>query len=120
MKLFNTSILALAALSTMAVQANAISRYNTNKMTCEQVQSALYREGAAVLRYPSSRNPSLTLYDRYVSDQSVCDRHSVLERVTVPTKNTSNCPVFHCIPAPDPCDTPLGRFECEGRLRLNR
>lgn len=112
MKLFHTTILALATLSTMALPANAISRYNTNKMTCEQVHSALQREGAAVLRYPSKRNPSLTLYDRYVSSRYACDRHQVLERVSVPTKNTNNCPVLHCIPRPDPCDSLLTRFEC--------
>jgi hypothetical protein len=105
--------LVAVALSASALPAQAINRYNTQKMTCEQVQSTLNRDKAAVLRYPSARNPSLTLYDRYVRSGYYCDGHTVPERVTIPTKNTAQCLVLHCIPRPDPCDSLFGRMSCD-------
>ena len=112
MKHFQMAALVFAALSTMVLPANAISRYNTKKMTCEQVQTTLDRDKAAILRYPSPRNPSITLYDRYVRSGYYCEGHTVPERVTIPVKNTANCPVLHCIPRPDPCDSLSGGLGC--------
>lgn len=117
MKLVATSILTIAVLGASLMPAHAINRYNTNKMTCEQVQSALDQNRVAILRYPSSRNPSLTLYDRYVRSGYYCDGHTVPERTSVPTRNTQNCPVLHCIPRPDPCDRKAG-MECDDPLRM--
>ena len=117
MKHFQTAVIAFAALSTMALPANAINRYNTKKMTCEQVQSTLNRDKAAILRYPSARNQSITLYDRYVRSGYYCEGHTVPERVRIPVKNTDRCPVLHCIPRPDPCDSLFGRLNCGERPR---
>ena len=54
-----TSLVALAA-----TPAAAIARYQSEALDCGQAQAILEREGAAIFRYRSKRNPSLTLYDR--------------------------------------------------------
>ncbi|MEN9896090.1 MAG: hypothetical protein RIR97_1942 [Pseudomonadota bacterium] len=113
MKYWYSAAIVAVALTAMAMPAQAINRYNTQKMTCQQVQSTLNRDKAAVLRYPSARNPSLTLYDRYVRSGYYCDGHTVPERVTIPVRDTDRCPVLHCIPRPDPCDSLFGRMSCD-------
>ena len=55
--------------SLAAAEAQAISRYNSSSMSCAEVQATVRGEGAAILRYRSTRNPSLQLYGRYVSDR---------------------------------------------------
>lgn len=97
------ALIALLALTT-ATPAFAISRYNTPGMACESIRNALRREGAAVLRYPSPRKPSLTLYDRYVRGSSQCDLHEYAERAYVPARDTPRCPVLRCEPLPEPGD----------------
>jgi hypothetical protein len=80
----------------MATQAHAISRYNPTRMSCDRVHAAIAREGAVLLRYRSPRNPSLTLYDRYVHDDRFCSQAEVLVRAFVPSADAKACPVFRC------------------------
>ena len=58
----------------LAGEASAISRYQTNSMSCARVQAAVTSDGEAILRYPAPDNPSLQLYDRYVRDRTVLQR----------------------------------------------
>ena len=88
-------LIALAATVT-AAPAHAISRYNSQGMSCGQVQAAVQREGAVILRYRSARNPSLTLYDRYVSGGRYCSVGEVAVGASVPTKNDRSCYVLKC------------------------
>lgn len=76
----------------VSAPAYALNSYNINSMTCGQVQSILQQEGQAQLRYTSPRNPSLQLYDRYVSGGQIC-RTQV---ATVPTRDNANCRVHKC------------------------
>jgi hypothetical protein len=88
-------LIALAAV-TLAAPAHAISRYNSESMTCSSVQATVAREGAAILRYRSARNPSLTLYDRYVSDGRFCSGGETAANAWVPTRDKAECFVRVC------------------------
>lgn len=93
-----TRLLMIALAATMlTAPAHAISRYNSQGMSCGQVQAAVQREGAVILRYRSTRNPSLTLYDRYVSGGRFCSVGEVAVGSSVPTKDNPSCYVLKCI-----------------------
>ncbi|MCR4266022.1 hypothetical protein [Nitratireductor sp. ZSWI3] len=79
-------------------QAEAISRYNSTAMSCSSVQARIAREGAAIMRYRSQRNPSLTLYDRYVANEYLCPAGHIAVRAHIPTADTPSCPVLRCKP----------------------
>lgn len=113
MKKVLIALMALAAAS----PALAISRYNTPGMACESIRNALRNEGAAILRYPSSRKPDLTLYDRYVRSSSLCKIDEYADRAYVPSRDDPRCPVLQCKPLPDP-DDPLPLRVVPRNLRL--
>ena len=83
----------------LASEASAISRYQTNRMSCASVQAALERDGVAILRYPSPNNPSVPLYDRYVSDRRFCAANQRADLRSVPAADTSQCRVRKCVQA---------------------
>ena len=85
-------------------QANAISRYQTMRMSCAQVQATLNREGAVILRWQSRNTPGLPLYGRYVSDGRFCKLGEVTDFESVPTADDPSCDVKQCI-QPDNDDT---------------
>ena len=90
----------LCALTVLAIAgpAAAISRYNAPSMTCEAARQAIRSQGAVILRYPSTRVKSLTLYDRYVRNSGQCDDGQYAERAYVPTRDNPRCPVLQCKP----------------------
>jgi hypothetical protein len=79
-----------------SAEAYAISRYNSQGMTCGRVQAAIRNEGAVILRYSSKRNPSLPLYDRYVLHDGFCSYGEYAKYASVPTRDTPSCPVYKC------------------------
>ncbi|WP_250939675.1 hypothetical protein [Allorhizobium sonneratiae] len=81
----------------------AIERYESTHYTCSDLHQILQQQGAAILRYPSSHVPGLPLYDRYVRGDMQCGFSKTLEETDIPAKDTSHCPVYHCIDA-DPYD----------------
>ncbi|MFC5386060.1 hypothetical protein ACFPLB_08790 [Aquamicrobium segne] len=83
-------------LGLIAGQAQAISRYDPTRMSCEAVQARVAREGAVILRYGSPHNPSLPLYDRYVRDSRFCPAGQVRARATVPSADMRACTVYKC------------------------
>lgn len=91
-------VIAALLLTTLPATASAASppRYNALKYSCDKIQSLIEKHGAAIFRYPSPRNPSLTLYDRYVRDQNYCLSYQVTDRVLIPSADTDQCPVWHC------------------------
>jgi hypothetical protein len=91
-------ILAAFALSLTAFEAQAISRYEIGNMSCGRVQAIVRADGAAILRYPSARNPSLTLYDRYVAHGGYCQANEEAAAAFVPTADTQSCRVLKCRP----------------------
>lgn len=91
--------LALAAMMIAAASpALAISRYNAGSLTCEGARQAIRSEGAVIIRYPSKRVASMTLFDRYVRSSDYCDPHEYAERSFVRTKDNPRCPVLVCEP----------------------
>jgi hypothetical protein len=83
------------ALTVVAADAQAISRYNSQSMSCAKVQATLRNEGAAILRYRSARSGS-PLYGRYVATASQCEPGQHMERRYVPTADDARCPVQEC------------------------
>lgn len=90
-------IMTIAMLALMATSASAISRYSALDHSCDDIQSIIDEQGAAIFRYPSPRRNGLTLYDRYVRNDMFCSSHQVTERVLIPSRDRSNCPVRHCV-----------------------
>jgi hypothetical protein len=88
--------IAVAVLLT-AVEASAQERFDITGMTCAEVQALLEREGKAILRYQSTFNLSLPLYDLYVSGQKECEPGEVAVRKGVPTTDKEYCPVYRCV-----------------------
>ncbi|NBB50071.1 hypothetical protein GVN24_17480 [Rhizobium sp. CRIBSB] len=91
------AIMAIAA-AMFAEPALAISRYNSAALTCDEVRQRVINEGAVILRYPSTRVKGMTLYDRYVTRNAMCDPHEYAERAYVPTRDADRCPVLSCQP----------------------
>jgi hypothetical protein len=90
------TILLAACLTLVAAEAQAISRYDPTRMSCDRVQATIARQGAVILRYQSTRTPGLPLYDRYVRDERFCTMGEERARVYVPSADTRSCPVFIC------------------------
>lgn len=91
-------ILAAFVLSLTAFEAQAISRYEIGNMSCDRVQAIVRADGAAILRYRSTNNPSLTLYDRYVAHGGFCQADEEAATAFVPTADTRSCRVLKCQP----------------------
>lgn len=96
-------ITTVAMLVLTATSASAISRYSALEHSCNDIQSIIEQQGAAIFRYPSPRRNGLTLYDRYVRNDMFCASHQVTERVVIPSRDNNRCPVRHCITSD--CDT---------------
>ena len=92
------TLLAALALSLVAFEAHAISRYDIDGMSCSRVQGIVRADGAAILRHRSPRNPSLTLYDRYVAHSGYCQIDEEATADFVPTADTGSCLVLKCRP----------------------
>jgi hypothetical protein len=88
-----TFALALA-FSLLAFDAQAISRYNSQSMTCERVQATVRREGAVILSYTGRGNAPL--YDRYVAHSGFCNGTDITRITSVPTSDNSRCIVYRC------------------------
>lgn len=96
-------LLVALCMSLIAVEALAISRYNSTSMGCAEVQATVRSDGAAILRYRSTRDPSLQLYGRYVSSRQFCNHDERAETAFVPSADRRSCPVRECIQV-DPDD----------------
>ncbi len=78
-----------------AGQAQAISRYDPTRMSCDAIQDRVAREGAVILRYTSKRN--MPVYDRYVADSRFCPAGQARARAYVPSADARSCPVYRCV-----------------------
>ncbi len=88
-------VLALAVVMA-ASPAFAISRYNSQSMSCQSARAAIHNEGAVILRYPSKRVQGMTLYDRYIRNSRYCEANEYAEWTTIPTKDNPRCRVLNC------------------------
>lgn len=89
------AILALCIV-TVTFPALAINRYKVTSMNCAAIQQAVNREGAAILRWQSKRNPTLPIYDRYVRNSSYCEPGEYAKNAYVPSRDNPNCRVREC------------------------
>lgn len=89
------AILLAMTISVAAGPAFAIERYQISRMSCDSVQAAVENDGAAILRWQSSRT-GLPRYDRYVSDSSFCNSGEVAKFASVPTADDRTCAVQKC------------------------
>lgn len=80
----------------VAFPAAAISRYNSERLSCAQVHAIIRNEGAAIMRYPSRFTGNI-LYDRYVADSSLCVLGKYAQSTSIPTADRDHCPVYHCV-----------------------
>ena len=85
-----------ASLIIVALPAHAISRYTSTSMGCAQVRATISAECAAIMRYNSTRNPGLSLYDRYVRNDLFCQHDEYAKTVFIPAADTRQCPVYQC------------------------
>ncbi len=93
MRSFIISILALAL---SAGAAQAISRYDSTKLSCARIQAIIDSQGAAIMRYPSTRVRGLVLYDRYVRNGALCMVGEAATLRYIPAADTKRCPVYAC------------------------
>lgn len=88
----------MLALTFAALPAQAISRHNSESMSCAAVQSLLQQEEAAII---SHRGRNASVYDRYVGSQQYCKLNEATRTVYVPTTDTKSCRVLACDIRPD-------------------
>lgn len=119
MKTFIAAGMVLASVGAAGAQ-EPINRYDIQDMTCNQVQSILRQQGAAILRYPSPNGNGRILYDRYVDSPTICfaEQGHAVQRV-VPTKDTNACPTLSCKPGPPECDDGILGFDMFGCMDNN-
>lgn len=91
------TVLLAACLALIAVEAQAVSRYNSTSMSCAQVQQAIRNEGEAILRWVSPTS-GVQRYDRFVRDDSFCQVAFETKLTTVPAADTKSCRVYNCKP----------------------
>lgn len=91
-------VLLIICLFAVSLPAHALSRYDTQSLTCGRIQTILKSENAAILRYPSPRISDLTLYDIYVSHGRYCDYGERARTAYVPASDTRQCKVKECMP----------------------
>lgn len=75
--------------------AEAISRYNSRSLSCAKARALVHRQGAVIFRYRSTRNPSLTLYDRFVAHGGHCAWGEVAAPKSIPTAS-GRCTLLAC------------------------
>lgn len=90
-----TVVVALAC-TLVAGHAHAISKYNSQSMSCAEVQAVLQNERTAILRYRSA-GTGVPLYGRYVHSGASCEIGQRAERKHVPSADNTRCPVKECI-----------------------
>ena len=89
-------LLATLALLMVVGPAGAISRYNAWKMSCAEARGTVRAEGAVILNFRSTFNPSIPRYGRFVYDQRFCASSELAEITYIPTADTNSCPLLEC------------------------
>ena len=77
--------------------ASAVSLYDTSKLSCIRLKAILKSEGIAILRYPSSRDPTNILYDHFSANSNRCKAGGRGKLFSVPSSDTKACRVHRCV-----------------------
>jgi hypothetical protein len=96
MRLHKALVPLTLTLSLLSLEAQAISRYNSQSMSCARVQAVLRAEGAAILSWRSKSNAPL--YNRFVTHGGFCENTEITRLTSVPTSDSASCKVLRCIP----------------------
>jgi hypothetical protein len=80
----------------LASNAMAMSRHDSQSLTCAQVHDKVAQEGSVVLRYPSHHDQSLAMYSRAVSNSMTCIGQGSMASESVPTSDNPNCKIKTC------------------------
>ena len=91
-------LLATLCLIAASLPAAAISRYNRATMSCAEVKGRIRSEGAVILRFRSTFNPSIPRFGRYVAHNGFCEPSEIADFASVPTSDNKSCPVRECKP----------------------
>jgi len=79
----NSALIAALSITFVAVSTVASdARPSTRSYTCSGVKNFISQRGAVVMNHKSS-----SLYQRFVSRRSFCDRGETTKRFSVPTKS---------------------------------
>jgi hypothetical protein len=82
-----------AGITTLAILATAsasFARPDARTMTCQQTQSLIDRQGAITI------STGRHTYERFVAYDGYC-YHPEVRRITyIKTRDTNECPVYHC------------------------
>jgi hypothetical protein len=103
--------LIILCLLPVSIEAQAISRYSSTSMSCNAVRATIARDGEAIMRFRSRRDPSLQLYGRYVRNRLFCKHDEIAERKYIPAADTRSCPVRECIQVDRDDDFPIFRLD---------
>ena len=89
--LIRTSLTAgIATLAILATASASFARPDARTMTCQQTQSLIDREGAITI------STGRHTYERFVAYDGYC-YHPEVRRITyIRTRDTDECPVYHC------------------------
>ena len=89
-------VLLTLGLSVISSESMAIQRYTSTSMNCAEVQRTIQRDGAAIMRYQSTRVKNLPLYGRYVRSKQFCQAGETAVPAYIPARDTKSCPVYDC------------------------
>jgi hypothetical protein len=78
-----------------AAPAGAVSRYDTQRMSCATIQAALDRDSPAILRFQSKQSPGVPIYNLYVGCSQDCEGLQVARTRSVPASD-GPCQVIQC------------------------
>jgi hypothetical protein len=96
------TVLFAVCMSLVSVEAHAISRYNSTSLSCGEARAIIRSEGAAIMRWSSTRTPGLPLYGRFVDHDGFCPESYRAENSFIPTADRNSCLLLECKPfSPD-------------------
>jgi hypothetical protein len=90
----------LAAMYVIPIQASAnesVLRLQSASESCDSIQTSINNTGAAVVYYPSERDQSLTLFDKFVSGSSLCKPNENGVQISIATADNPSCSVTKCM-----------------------
>ena len=92
------TVLLTLCLSLVAMEAQAISRYNSTSMSCDEVKATVRGEGEAIMRWRSTTSPGLPRYGRFVRNRQFCRANERAETSYIPTADRKSCALRECKP----------------------
>jgi hypothetical protein len=80
----------IAALAIAATASASLARPDARTMTCHQTQALIEQRGAITI------STGRHTYERFIAYDGYCYHPEVRHITYISTKDTDQCPVFHC------------------------